>query len=148
VACSGKAATMGFGCHVEVTHNEGKRSFYAHLQERSAIVEDGDFVCRGERLALVGKTGLKRPKPNEPPGPGNPEPTCHIHFQMQDGNITKNSTKTIDPAPLRGFGPISPPANCADLPSIEFCQSLTSFPSGRHFTACGERDCCGQGGPQ
>ena len=69
--CKGKLYDLGYGCHVEIEHANGNRSFYAHLQPEDKIPNDVD-ACMGERIGKVGKTKNQK--------------TCHLHFHMTNGN--------------------------------------------------------------
>jgi murein DD-endopeptidase MepM/ murein hydrolase activator NlpD len=69
---------LGYGNCVMILHPNGWLSLYAHTQRTT--VQPGWRVKRGERIALVGKTGYAW-------GP-------HLHFELRDNG------KLRDPAPL------------------------------------------------
>ena len=56
---------------VVIAHGHGEFSYLAHLQAGSALVAAGDFVKRGQPVALVGNSG-------QSPGP-------HLHYHLQSG---------------------------------------------------------------
>ena len=51
----------GYGLRVVIQHDDGWRTVYAHLD--SASVEPGQSVARGEQIALSGRSGHTRRKP-------------------------------------------------------------------------------------
>jgi len=65
VAFSGEKA--GYGNVVIVEHKNGWKSFYGH--NRKNLVEEGEFVRDGQRIALSGDTGRST-------GP-------HLHFELR-----------------------------------------------------------------
>jgi len=62
--------TSGYGNLVEITHSDGSRSVYAHLNERGVAV--GQPVKKGTVIGTVGSTG------------GSTGP--HLHFEYDDPN--------------------------------------------------------------
>lgn len=62
--------TSGYGNLVEITHSDGSRSVYAHLNERGVAV--GQSVKKGTVIGTVGSTG------------GSTGP--HLHFEYDDPN--------------------------------------------------------------
>lgn len=73
----------GYGNLIEVAHNEGYTSRYAHLDRVAVSV--GDSVVRGRRIGTAGDSGRAT-------GP-------HLHFELQkDG-------KQIDPTPIMQASP-------------------------------------------
>jgi murein DD-endopeptidase MepM/ murein hydrolase activator NlpD len=68
----------GFGNCVMIVHADGAVSLYAHLSR--ITVQPGWRATRGERIGLVGATGIAR-------GP-------HLHFEYREAGRTR------DPAPL------------------------------------------------
>jgi murein DD-endopeptidase MepM/ murein hydrolase activator NlpD len=73
----------GYGNLVMIVHPNGWMTLYAHNSR--ITVQPGYRVRRGERIALVGQTGIAH-------GP-------HVHFELwEDG-------RAIDPAPLMDGGP-------------------------------------------
>ena len=74
--------TSTYGLVVDIQHTDKVVTRYAHLS--SALVKEGESVCRGERIALVGSSGRST-------GP-------HLHYEIRvDG-------KTIDPDHLLKLG--------------------------------------------
>ncbi|MFH1455418.1 MAG: M23 family metallopeptidase [archaeon] len=61
----------GFGNSVIIYHPDGLYTHYAHLQDSSIRVKEGDYVVTGEQIALAGNTGLA----NMP---------CHLHFEVRE----------------------------------------------------------------
>lgn len=76
VVASGWAG--GYGLKVQVRHEDGTETYYAHLS--TASVEVGDVVAAGEQLGEVGSTGNSS-------GP-------HLHLEVRLGG-----TEIIDPVP-------------------------------------------------
>ncbi len=64
----------GFGHCVMLVHADGAVSLYAHLSR--ITVQPGWRATRGERLGLVGATGIAR-------GP-------HLHFELREGGRTRD----------------------------------------------------------
>lgn len=69
----------GYGNVVSLSHNYGFESYYAHLQNKS-VVEEGQFVRKGDLIAYSGNTGLST-------GP-------HLHYEI------KFIGRTLDPEPF------------------------------------------------
>ncbi len=87
----------GFGIKVDVDHQNGYHTWYAHLSR--VAVAPGQRVRKGETIAYVGATG-------EATGP-------HLHYQVMLGGVA------IDPAPyLQGV----PARVLATLPGAERVQ--------------------------
>lgn len=63
-----------YGNYVTIDHADGWSSLYAHCSE--LCVESGDTVVAGERIALVGETGLAT-------GP-------HLHFELTKDGVYMN----------------------------------------------------------
>lgn len=59
------------GNAVAVSHGNGEFSYFAHLQQASIQVHEGDLIRRGTLIGLVGNSGRS-------PGP-------HLHFQLMEG---------------------------------------------------------------
>lgn len=55
--------------YIRILHDDGSMGLYAHLAERSALVQVGQRVSAGQRIALSGNTGFST-------GP-------HLHFAVQ-----------------------------------------------------------------
>ncbi|MCL5029142.1 MAG: M23 family metallopeptidase [Bacteroidetes bacterium] len=64
----------GFGLVVEIDHNFGYQTIYAHLSR--AIVHEGQKVKRGEEIALSGNSGLST-------GP-------HLHYEVHQNGVALN----------------------------------------------------------
>ena len=62
---------------IEVAHEDGERSAYAHIRHHGALVKVGEFVKQGQPIALSGMVG-------QAPGP-------HLHFLV----INKEGTSSI-----------------------------------------------------
>lgn len=56
---------------VKIRHDDGTFGVYAHLQENSATVREGETVAAGRMIAWSGNTGFS----TEP----------HLHFHVEDG---------------------------------------------------------------
>ena len=82
-AAGGVVATVGFvpeyGNIVEVDHDNGLTSRYAHLSK--ALVKVGDVVLKGQNIAHVGATGRVT-------GP-------HLHFEVREKGIPLNPNKFL-----------------------------------------------------
>ena len=63
-----------YGNYIVINHAEGWQSLYAHCS--TLFVESGDEVSAGERIALVGDTGLAT-------GP-------HLHFELSKDGVYTN----------------------------------------------------------
>ena len=59
------------GNAVAISHANGEFSYYAHLQQASLQVNEGELVRRGTLLGRVGNSGNS-------PGP-------HLHFHVMNG---------------------------------------------------------------
>jgi murein DD-endopeptidase MepM/ murein hydrolase activator NlpD len=68
-----------YGNVVDVDHDNGLTSRYAHLSKR--IVKVGDVVMKGQLIALVGNTGRTT-------GP-------HLHFEVREKGIALNPNKFL-----------------------------------------------------
>lgn len=69
----------GTACFVRIKHSNGLYSLYYHLKSKSIIVNVGDHVKKGQKLGIIGATGIAT--------------GIHLHFQIDRG-----SDKTsIDP---------------------------------------------------
>lgn len=80
-AAGGVVAQVGYlaeyGNIVDVDHDNGLTSRYAHLSK--SLVKVGDIVMKGQRIALVGQTGRTT-------GP-------HLHFEVREKGIPLNPNK-------------------------------------------------------
>ncbi len=70
----------GYGYHVIIDHKNGYHTLYAHSSK--LLVKEGELVKKGQKIALVGSTGLST-------GP-------HLHFEIRIGNTPVDPTKYID----------------------------------------------------
>lgn len=59
------------GNHIVLDLGNGTYAFYAHLQAGTILVEEGDTVERGEKIAELGNTGNAN--------------ASHLHFHIMDG---------------------------------------------------------------
>jgi len=59
------------GNAVAISHGNGEFSYFAHLQQASIQVHEGDLIRRGTLIGLIGNSGRS-------PGP-------HLHFQLMEG---------------------------------------------------------------
>jgi len=85
VAQTGRLGT--YGNWILIDHGEGIATGYAHLQDGSTLVGQGDTVVAGQLIAGVGSTGLST--------------GCHLHVEVRVGG------SAIDPLPFfaeRGIG--------------------------------------------
>lgn len=64
----------GFGRVIIIDHSGGLTTVYAHNYRR--LVDSGDFVFRGQPIAIVGSTGAST-------GP-------HLHFEVHEGGVRVN----------------------------------------------------------
>jgi murein DD-endopeptidase MepM/ murein hydrolase activator NlpD len=73
------ARVAEYGNIVDVDHDNGLTSRYAHLHK--ALVKVGDVVMKGQPIALVGSTGRST-------GP-------HLHFEVRENGIPLNPNKFL-----------------------------------------------------
>jgi murein DD-endopeptidase MepM/ murein hydrolase activator NlpD len=82
-AASGKVIEAGvhqqYGKILAIDHGNGLVSRYAHASE--VIVNEGDFVVRGQRVATVGSTGRST-------GP-------HLHFEVRMNGVPQNPVRFL-----------------------------------------------------
>ena len=68
-----------YGNYVDVDHDNGLTSRYAHLTR--SLVRVGDVVMKGQNIAIVGSTGRAT-------GP-------HLHFEVREKGIPLNPNKFL-----------------------------------------------------
>ena len=66
-----------YGTYVVIEHDNGMRSYYAHLKSRTVSV--GDTVSGGEIIGYSGNTGRTNPTPTA----SNPYAGTHLHFEIR-----------------------------------------------------------------
>lgn len=69
----------GTGCYVRIKHSNGYYTLYYHLKSGSIVVNKGDKVKRGQKIAVIGTTGQST--------------GVHLHFQIDKGS----SSTSINP---------------------------------------------------
>jgi len=69
-----RSGRTGYGNTIILDHGYGVKTFYAHLHQY--LVKPGDFVKRGQMIALSGSTGRST-------GP-------HLHYEVRVNNIPVN----------------------------------------------------------
>lgn len=75
----------GYGNMVRIRDNNGKLHLYAHMDDGSVSVAEGDTVNRGDIIGVMGNTGASR--------------GAHLHYEVGDPNPGKLSlTNNIHPA--------------------------------------------------
>jgi len=78
-----------YGTYVVVEHEDGMRSYYAHLKSRTVSV--GDTVSGGQIIGYSGNTGRTNPEPTA----SKPYAGTHLHFEIR---VKKNGVYvTTDP---------------------------------------------------
>ncbi len=79
----------GYGRAVELSHGEGKSTFYAHMS-RFANIRPGQRIAQGTVIGYVGSTGLST-------GP-------HLHYEFRVNGVHRNPLSMMlpPPAPLSG----------------------------------------------
>ena len=66
-----------YGTYVVIEHEDGMRSYYAHLKSRTVSV--GDTVSGGEIVGYSGNTGRTNPEPTA----SKPYAGTHLHFEIR-----------------------------------------------------------------
>ena len=78
-----------YGTYVVIEHEDGMRSYYAHLKSRTVSV--GDTVTGGQIIGYSGNTGRTNPEPTA----AKPYAGTHLHFEIR---VKKNGVYvTTDP---------------------------------------------------
>lgn len=78
-----------YGTYVVIEHEDGMRSYYAHLKSRTVSV--GDTVSGGQIIGYSGNTGRTNPEPTA----AKPLAGTHLHFEIR---VKKNGVYvTTDP---------------------------------------------------
>ena len=72
-------STSGYGNLVRIRHGDGSETWYAHASR--LLVSVGQYVNQGQRIALVGSTGLST-------GP-------HLHFELHIGGIAVDPLREL-----------------------------------------------------
>jgi murein DD-endopeptidase MepM/ murein hydrolase activator NlpD len=76
----------GAGYYVVLHGADGRDYVFMHFQDGSLVVDKGDTVAAGQRLANVGQTG-------DAEGP-------HLHFEIWPGGWYADGSQPIDPLPF------------------------------------------------
>lgn len=71
----------GTACYVRIKHDNGMYTLYYHLKSNSIVVNVGQRVTRGQKLGIIGTTGVST--------------GIHLHFQIDYGN-SNNSINPYD----------------------------------------------------
>lgn len=71
----------GTACYVRIKHDNGMYTLYYHLKSNSIVVNVGERVARGQKLGIIGTTGVST--------------GIHLHFQIDYGN-SNNSINPYD----------------------------------------------------
>ena len=69
-----------YGTYVVIEHEDGMRSYYAHLKSRTVSV--GDKVSGGQIIGYSGNTGRTNPEPTA----AKPYAGTHLHFEIRVKN--------------------------------------------------------------
>ncbi len=64
--------TPSYGNFIKIRHPDGKKTLYAHLKYGSITVFPGQWINKGQRLAVMGNTGNAY--------------GIHLHFEMRQSN--------------------------------------------------------------
>ncbi len=72
--------SKGYGYNVIINHGNGYHTLYAHASK--LLANKGDNIQKGQKIALVGSTGLST-------GP-------HLHFEIRVNNIPVDPTEYVD----------------------------------------------------
>lgn len=72
--------SSGYGYNVIINHQNGYRTLYAHASK--LLVKSGEIITKGQKIALVGSTGLST-------GP-------HLHFEIRINGAPVDPTEYIN----------------------------------------------------
>ena len=78
-ATCNKGEQYGQACYVRIKHSNGWQTLYYHLKSGSVCVSVGQSVSKGQKLGIMGATGVAT--------------GVHLHFQIDKGS----SSTAIDP---------------------------------------------------
>lgn len=73
--------TSGYGKMVEISHNGGWTSRYAHMNALVDSLEPGDLVRKGQVVGYVGSTGLST--------------GAHLHYEVRNGGKPVNPKEAV-----------------------------------------------------
>lgn len=79
IATCNKGEQYGQACYVRIKHDNGWYTLYYHLKSGSVCVTKGQSVTKGQKLGIMGKTGVAT--------------GVHLHFQIDKGG----SSTAVDP---------------------------------------------------
>lgn len=83
-------AEGGYGNNIRIQHSNGALSLYSHLLYGSLLVNEGDYVKQGQKIAEIGGG---RDKKGRMMGAGR-STGCHLHFEVRNGtNLLVNTVK-------------------------------------------------------
>lgn len=71
----------GYGTYVAIDHGDGIETRYAHMQYGSYTVKAGDKVVQGQKIGLIGNTGISG--------------GCHLHFEIRINGTAIDPLKYI-----------------------------------------------------
>lgn len=77
-----RSAEGGYGNNIRIQHSDGSLSLYSHLLAGSILVNEGDFVKQGQKIAEIGGGWIK--KGVRMAGAGRSS-GCHLHFEVRNG---------------------------------------------------------------
>ncbi len=72
-----KNLDYSYGSHVIIDHGNGYTTLYAHMQNGSIVVKEGDLIAKGQLIGKLGSTGNSS-------GP-------HLHIELRINNSHKNT---------------------------------------------------------
>lgn len=109
----------GYGNMIEIRHENGMVTRYAHLRAYAPGIRKGSHVTQGQRIGLVGQTGLAT-------GP-------HLHFEIRVNGVAKNP-RLVD----TGAGePVAAVDREAFFDQVERLRTVL-VPAGRALAAAGD----------